>query len=102
MKIGPEQPEDYSAITDVNRLAFGQEDEAQLVARIRASDRYIPELALVAETDKIIVGHIPFIYIDLVGEETCQVLSFAPVCGLPKYQRQGIGSQLVKAGLEVA
>jgi predicted N-acetyltransferase YhbS len=32
MNIRPEQPSDYQAIAEVNRLAFERENEAQLVA----------------------------------------------------------------------
>ncbi|MDZ8262553.1 N-acetyltransferase [Nostoc sp. ChiQUE01b] len=93
---------DYTAIAEVNTLAFGQGNEAQLVEKIRNSNRYISDLSLVAEVENIIVGHILFSYIDLVGEETLQVLSLAPLAVRPQFQRQGIGSALIKAGLEIA
>ena len=100
--IHPEKPEDYPAIYQVNNLAFGQPDESELIQRIRASDRYIPELSLVAKYQGKIVGNILFSYVDLVGEETFPVLCLAPLAVLPDYQNQGIGRKLVKASLEQA
>lgn len=93
---------DYTVIAEVNTLAFGQKNEAKLVEKIRCSDRYIPELSLVAEVENVVVGHILFSYIDLVGEETLQVLGLAPMAVHPQFQRQGIGSKLVQVGLEIA
>ncbi|MBD2596293.1 N-acetyltransferase [Nostoc spongiaeforme FACHB-130] len=93
---------DYPAIADVNRLAFGQDNEANLIDKIRLSDRYIPELSLVAEIDNVIVGHILFSYIDLVNTEKFQVIGLAPLAVHPQFQRQGIGSTLVEAGLKIA
>ncbi|MGJ5628934.1 GNAT family N-acetyltransferase [Nostoc sp. CALU 1950] len=102
MNIRCETLTDYLAIAEVNTLAFGQENEAKLVEKIRHSDRYISELSLVAEVENVVVGHILFSYIDLVDEQTLQVLGLAPLAVRPLFQRKGIGSALIKAGLEIA
>jgi putative acetyltransferase len=102
MDIRSESLSDYAAIAEVNILAFGQENEAKLVEEIRCSQGYISELSLIAEVDNVIVGHILFSYIDLIGEESLQVLSLAPLAVIPQFQKQGIGSALVQAGLEKA
>ncbi|MEH2282760.1 MAG: N-acetyltransferase [Nostoc sp.] len=102
MNIRCETLPDYPAIAEVNTLAFGQENEAKLVEKIRDSDRYISDFSLVAEVENVVVGHILFSYIDLVGEETLEVLGLAPLAVRPQFQRQGIGSALIKAGLETA
>ena len=102
MEIRPETPADYPAIADVLVAAFGQDAEARLVEKIRRSDRYIPDLTLVAELNGQIVGHILFSYIDLVGQETLPILGLAPLAVHPDYQRQGVGSALTQAGLEKA
>jgi putative acetyltransferase len=102
MKIRCETLTDYPAVAEVNTLAFGQENEAKLVEEIRRSNGYIPELSLVAEIEGVVVGHILFSYIDLVNEERLQVLGLAPLAIRPQFQRQGIGSALIRAGLEIA
>lgn len=102
MNLRCENPLDYQAVAKVNLQAFGHENEAHLVEQIRDSERYIPELSLVAELDSAVVGHILFSYIDLVGEATLPVLGLAPLAVQPKLQRQGIGSALVRAGLAKA
>jgi alpha-D-ribose 1-methylphosphonate 5-triphosphate synthase subunit PhnI len=100
--VRSEEIKDYSSIAKVNNLAFGQENEAKLIDKIRQSDRFINELSLVAELDRKIIGHIMFSYIDLIGKHTTKVLALAPVAVLPEYQNKGVGSLLVKRGLEIA
>ncbi|MCP2731998.1 GNAT family N-acetyltransferase [Limnofasciculus baicalensis] len=102
IKIRRETPLDYAIVAEIYQLAFGQDNEGNLVDSIRQSDRYIPELSLVAELDGTVVGHILFSYIDLVGAENWQVLGLAPIAVTPQFQNQGIGSALVQAGLAAA
>lgn len=100
--IRPETPEDYPAIAEVNRLAFGQDNEAQLVEAIRASDRFVLGLSLVAEQAGAIVGHVLLSQVDLVGDRTRAILCLAPLAVHPTHQNRGIGSALVEAGLVAA
>lgn len=105
MKIRPETSSDYPSIAEVNIKAFGTENEAKLIEKIRSSPRYIPELSLVAQIDNKIVGYILFSYIDLINQENCAtlpVLGLAPLAVIPEYQNQGIGTSLVNTGLEIA
>lgn len=101
-QIRPETVADVAGIAEVNQLAFARPNEAYLVEQIRQSDRFIPSLSLVAEVDGKVVGHILFSYVDLVGEQQLRVLALAPMAVHPTVQRQGIGSQLVEAGLAIA
>jgi putative acetyltransferase len=99
--IRPEGKEDFEAIHEVNRIAFGQEDEALLVRRIRDSSHFIPELSLVASKEGQVVGHILFSTIDIEGQHGNKpVMSLAPMAVHPDFQNQGIGSKLVREGLK--
>lgn len=99
--LRPEQPDDYLAVEHVNQLAFGQDGEARLVAALRETDGHDPALSLVAIRDDRVVGHILFspIVIETDGDDAA-ALALAPMSVLPDHQRQGIGSELVRSGLE--
>jgi len=99
--IRPETLKDYTAISEVNKLAFGQENEARLVKNIRQTANFNPKLSLVAIKNEKVVGHIlfsPIIIQSLKGN--IPALALAPLAVCPEFQNQGIGSQLVKQGLE--
>lgn len=102
MHIRAEQPRDHDAIDNVVTAAFGQPDEARLVRLLRASDAYIPELALVADDGVEISGHIMVSYAELKGDTTTRVLSLAPLAVRPGRQRTGIGIALTTEALRVA
>lgn len=98
--IRPEGQEDCTAIDEVNREAFGRENEARLVGNLRKSVNFIPELSLVAVKDGSVVGHILFSPIAIqMGNGRLPALALAPMAVRPECQNQGIGSQLVRHGL---
>jgi putative acetyltransferase len=95
-----EQPNDILSIHAVNASAFGQPTEANLVDTLRTA---CPEaLSLVAVSDDQVVGHIFFSPVTIKDDEQeVKGMGLAPMAVLPDHQRQGIGSQLVKTGLEI-
>lgn len=98
--IRPESPADLDAIRQVNCLAFGQDDETRLVDALR--DGGFVRVSLVAEQDGQIVGHILFSDLPIITTSgTVPALALAPMAVLPEFQRQGIGSELVRRGLDV-
>lgn len=99
--IRPETLEDYTAISEVNKLAFGQENEARLVKNIRQTANFNPQLSLVAIKNEKVVGHILFSPITIQSPKgKIAALALAPLAVCPEFQNQGIGSQLVKQGLQ--
>jgi putative acetyltransferase len=97
--IRHETPADHEAIRHVNRLAFGQDDEARIVDSLRSGG--YARVSLVAEVNSVVVGHILFSdLLILTDGGTVPALSLAPMAVLPEFQKQGIGSALVQKGLE--
>ena len=76
MIIRPEQPEDFEAIADVVRDAFGDHGPAvaRLVEDIRASDHYIPEFSLVAVDESGVIGHVMLSWTAVKGGARDRVL----------------------------
>lgn len=99
--IRQESPQDYPQVTRVNDLAFGCTDEGILVETIRKNKEFIPELSIVAEKEHEVIGHILFFPIEIGSKDkSFPSISLAPMSVIPKYQKQGIGGQLIKYGLE--
>ncbi len=77
--------------------------EHLLVERLHNSDAFIPELSLVAEYNGKIIGYILMTKVEIVSDKTTTPsLCLAPIAVHPQYQRQGIGSLLIKAAHEKA
>ena len=101
LTVRAEKAEDIGAIRKLNKKAFKGNDESKLIDAIRGSDGFIPGLSLAAEKDGKIVGHILFSPVKIKGPAgAAPALALAPMAVLPAFQNQGIGTELVKRGLE--
>ena len=102
MQIREEQPDDYGDIQYLLDAAFDGPDESALVQRLRDDGQIIT--ALVAVEYGEIVGHIVFSALEIASNDgKCQIrgASLAPMAVAPTHQRLGIGSELVRQGLEI-
>ncbi|MCR2833605.1 GNAT family N-acetyltransferase [Parerythrobacter lacustris] len=102
MLIRDEHPADAPAISAITTAAFAtmpfsDGDEAELVERLRASGGLA--VSLVAEEGGEVVGHIAFSPA-WIGGEAGPWYQLAPVSVRPDLHRRGIGSALVRAGLD--
>lgn len=104
LEIRQENKDDFNTVFEVNKLAFGQDNEANLVDLLRTSNAFIPELSLVAIFGNKIVGHILFTKIKIIHKDETETesLALAPMAVRPEYQNKGIGGKLVKHGLNKA
>ena len=93
IEIREEHSGDISPIRDLNKQAFGQDQEGNIVDTLRSNDAVL--LSLVATLNGRVVGHIMYSPLS-VG--TVDGAALGPMAVLPKHQRQGIGSELVEAG----
>ena len=86
------------AVRSVNDAAFGQTNESDLIDAIRAGTA--PYLSLVAVRDGQVVGHILFTPVSIEPPRAgLRIAGLGPMSIRPGFQRQGIGSRLVEAGL---
>src|SRR5690242_18306227 len=99
--IRPERDADHSAIAEVVRAAFAghPEDVAAFVERIRASEEFIPELALVAEDSSGVIGHVMLSFVGVEGGSRPRILNLTPMSVRPDRQRIGVGTQLIRDAL---
>jgi len=100
IKIREEIFRDIEAIRAINEQAFGQPQEANIVDKLRANCDGL--LSLVALQDEKIIGHILFSPVTIEGNHGfLKGMGLAPMAVLPEFQRQGVGSELVQAGIEI-
>jgi predicted N-acetyltransferase YhbS len=101
MTIRQEQVNDFKEVFNLIEKAFKTEQisdhkEQFLVERLRKSEAFIPELSMVAEIDKKIVGHILITKLKIKNEtDEYDSLALAPVSVLPEFQGKGIGGKLI-------
>jgi putative acetyltransferase len=94
IEIREERPEDLTAIRKVNKRAFDQDQEGNIVDALRSNGAAL--LSLVATLDDRVVGHI--MYSPITVGETITGAALGPMAVVPEHQRKGIGTKLVEAG----
>ena len=113
--IRPEEHRDYKSIVSLILRSFQEgtdysdgTDIIALVEEIRDSKYYIPELSFVAELDGSVVGHFMFSHFPLSPTSAggygdaprSEIVMLAPVSVHADHFRQGIGSTMIKMGIE--
>jgi putative acetyltransferase len=98
--VRAESPADIGGVRAVNLAAFKDDGAAKLVDSLRANGKLV--LSLVAEKDGVI-GHIAFSSIQVEPAlEEARILGLGPLAVRPAEQGAGVGSRLVREGLEAA
>lgn len=115
LTIRPEEHKDYKSIVSLILRSFQEgtnysdgTDIIALVEEIRDSKYYIPELSFVAELDNKVVGHFLFSKFPLSSTKEgghgdgadSEIVMLAPVSVHADHFRQGIGTAMLRMGIE--
>ncbi len=103
MMIRSEKPSDIEVITEITIAAFrdcpyGNHTEQHIIHALRVAGALT--VSLVAEEEGRIVGHVAFSPVKIAGSD-CGWYGLGPVSVRPDRQKQGIGSALIREGLDV-
>jgi putative acetyltransferase len=96
--VRAERDDDHAAVHAVNAAAFESPVEAELVDKLRREAD--PVVSLVAEAGGKIVGHIMFTPVTLPGHPDLRMMGLAPMAVAAAHRGQGIGSALVRNGID--
>ena len=101
MIVRAETPADQDSIRKIIDEAFGDTITSKIVDGIRSSDRFVPDLSLVAGSRGQSLGHVISSFVDVVPG-TRRVLQVGPLAVVPSHQGQGIGSALMHETIRIA
>ena len=97
--VRPELPRDHRDVFELSARAFARPAEAKLVDALR--DAGALSISLVAESGGRLVGHVAFSPVRVgEGAAAWEALALGPIAVDPDRQGAGVGSALVRAGLE--
>jgi putative acetyltransferase len=108
MRIRPERRSEFARLHELVKTAFATAkvsngDEQNFVDRLRAGGDYIPELALVAEDEGALIGHIMLTRTFVsTAKGPRPALLLAPLCVVLERRRRGVGARLIEAALDRA
>ena len=98
VKIRAEESSDWPSVYALNESSFETPAEARLVESLRA--QVSPVISLVADVDQEVVGHILFTPVTLSGFPAASMMGLAPMAVTSAIRSRGIGSALVRTGLD--
>ena len=97
--IRPEQSKDIPAVRSVHEAAFPTATEADLVEKLRRSNKAVVSLVAEDKNDGRVVGHILFSPVTFEPHVDVVALGLAPMAVLPGHEKHGVGRRLVQNGL---
>lgn len=92
---------DVAEVVAVERAAFGEDEEAELVRDLLVDATAQPLLSLLAFQGTRAVGHILFTRAYLEPDAPLSISLLAPLAVVPAFQRRGIGGALIQHGLHL-
>jgi putative acetyltransferase len=98
MLIRDEEEKDRGSVSDIVAAEFDTGAESDFVDSIRKQPP--PVVSLVAEEAGEVIGHILFSPAPLEGDPQAKLMGLASLAVIPEHQGKGIGSELMRAGLE--
>ena len=99
MSIRAEKSADLDGISKINIEAFDTKEEVTIVNALRSSG--VTNISLVYEKNNELVGHILFTPVELIGDKSSlKLMGLAPMAVIPKFQNKGVGSSLIKEGIQ--
>lgn len=104
--ISAEQPCHHASVRQLTASAFeasefGHHGEAEMIEALRGNSERV--ISLVALCDHRVIGHaIASPVVIRSGESETSGLAIGPMAVMPSFQRQGVGSQLVRVIIERA
>lgn len=88
---------DLDDVLEIERLAFGEVDESEMVKNLLKDESAAPTLSLIAFQDDQPVAHVLYTKAEIIGSHvTCALL--APLAVIPECQFKGFGKRLMKEG----
>jgi predicted N-acetyltransferase YhbS len=105
IKFSTEKKADHIQVFRLNQIVFERDNEAKLVNALRQNEKaFIPELSILAKTDAKLIGYVLLTKIFITNSKgtVFQSLTLAPLSVHPKYQKEGVGTQLIRHALAKA